>query len=97
MKKILVLATALVVCMTGMLYSAKISLYQAVDLFICEESQTLAEMLAKTKISRMELYTVSYCSCNGVDPGFKKAVTKTSCEKPKDMVYSCICIGRSSY
>ncbi|HOW83747.1 MAG TPA: hypothetical protein PK573_14390 [Spirochaetota bacterium] len=71
--------------------------YQVVDFYICEESLTLAEMLAKSAVSRQELYVVSYCTCEGVNNDMRPAVKKNSCIAPKDMVYSCICIGKSSY
>jgi hypothetical protein len=64
---------------------------------VCEEGLVLAEMLAKTSISRQELAVVSYCTCEGVDPGQKAEVKKSKCEAPKDMVYACICIGKNQY
>ncbi|HOO72146.1 MAG TPA: hypothetical protein PK926_10325 [Spirochaetota bacterium] len=71
--------------------------YQIVDLYVCEEGIVLAEMLAKSSVSRKELYVVSYCTCEGVNSDMKSQVKVSSCEAPKNMVYSCICIGRSSY
>jgi hypothetical protein len=98
MKRLIIFATAvLVVISSGVLYSGKMSLYQVVELFICEQEVVLAEMLAKVSVSRQELVTVSYCTCEGVDPSLKKFVKKTKCDPPKDLVYDCTCIGKTHY
>lgn len=83
---------------SGVVYSAKVgNLYQVVEVYICEQEVILAEMIAKTSISRQELTTVSYCTCDGVDPSMKVFVKKNKCEPPKDMVYACTCIGKTHY
>lgn len=98
MKTLMVsIITIVIFLSSGVLYSSKLSSYQVVDVFICEEGIVLAEMTAKMLLNRRELTTVSYCTCEGVDQSFKTGVTKTKCEPPKDMVYSCICIGKTHY
>jgi hypothetical protein len=98
MKRLIILATiVLVFAITGVLQSTKMGLYQVVEVYICEQEVVLAEMIAKTSISRQELTTVSYCTCDGVDPSMKVFVKKNKCEPPKDMVYACICIGKTHY
>jgi hypothetical protein len=89
--------TITILLSSGVLYSSKLSSYQVIDVYVCEEGVVLAEMTAKTLLNRRELTTVSYCTCEGVDQSFKTGVTKTSCNPPKDMVYSCTCIGRTHY
>ena len=98
MKRLMISIIAITILMSsGVLYSSKLSSYQVVDVFICEEGVVLAEMTAKTLLNRRELTTVSYCTCEGVDQSFKTGVTKTKCDPPKDMVYSCVCIGKTRY
>jgi hypothetical protein len=98
MKRLMITVVAILFFMSsGVLYSSKLSSYQVVDVFVCEEGPVLAEMIAKTVINRRELTTVSYCTCEGVDQSFKTGVTKTPCDPPKNQVYSCTCIGRTSY
>ncbi|HOD16097.1 MAG TPA: hypothetical protein PLA65_15600 [Spirochaetota bacterium] len=98
MKSLMISTIAILIFLSsGMLYSSKLSSYQVADVFICEEGIVLAEMTAKTLLSRRELTTVSYCTCEGVDQSFKTGVTKNKCEPPKDMVYSCTCVGKTHY
>ncbi|OHD66408.1 MAG: hypothetical protein A2176_06660 [Spirochaetes bacterium RBG_13_51_14] len=82
---------------SGVLYSSKWNLYQIVDIYVCEEGIVLAELLAKARLNRHQLTVVSYCTCEGVDPSLKTEVKNATCEPPKDMVYSCTCIGKSHY
>lgn len=98
MKSLMISVIAILIFLSsGMLYSSKLSSYQVVDVFICEEGIVLAEMTAKTLVNRRELTAVSYCTCEGVDQSFKTGVTKTPCKPPKDLVYSCMCIGKTHY
>ena len=86
-----------VMAFSGVLYSSLRGSFQVVDVYVCEESITMAEMLARAAVSRKELYVVSYCSCQGVDSSLKDKVTKTTCDAERNMVYACMCIGRSQY
>ncbi len=98
MKRLILLVTiVLLFVVTSVLHSTNRGLYQVVEVYICEQEVILAEMIAKTSISRQELTTVSYCTCDGVDPSMKVFVKKNKCEPPKDMVYACICIGKTHY
>ncbi len=98
MKRLIVIATSILIfAVSGVLHSSKMSLYQVVEVYICEQELIMAEMIAKTSISRQELTTVSYCTCDGVDPSMKVFVKKNKCEPPKDMVYACTCIGKTQY
>ena len=98
MKRLMVLVIFVIFCAgSGVVYSSKIGEYQVVEVYICEQEVILAEMIAKTSISRQELTTVSYCTCDGVDPSMKVFVKKNKCEPPKDMVYACTCIGKTHY
>ena len=97
MKKIIFMLTLLMfVATTGIVYSARGG-YQVVEVYVCEEGVILANMLAQVTTNRKELYTVSYCSCEGVEESMRSEVTKTPCDPPKDMVYSCLCVGKNSY
>jgi len=93
----LCIATVSLVFITGALYSSRISDYQVADVYVCSQGIILAELQAKTLLNRQELTSVSYCSCEGIDPSFKTEVKKGSCEPPNNLVYSCSCIGRTSY
>lgn len=97
--KLIVIAAAAVLLLgaTSALYSLKKSDFQVIEVFVCEEGVILAEMIAKTSVNREELLVVSYCSCEGIDPSFKTSVKKTPCNPPKDMVYSCTCVGKTHY
>jgi hypothetical protein len=98
MKRLIILATiVLTFAVTGVVHSTNMGLYQVVEVYICEQELIMAEMIAKTSITRQELTTVSYCTCDGVDPSMKVFVKKNKCEPPKDMVYACICIGKTHY
>ena len=101
MKRLLVsMIVVLVVMSSGVLYSSKLSSYHVVDIYVCEEGVVLAEMIAQTEVNRRELTTVSFCTCEGVDPSFITGVKKTervTCIPPKNQVYSCICIGKAGY
>ncbi|MBN2159392.1 MAG: hypothetical protein JW807_08345 [Spirochaetes bacterium] len=98
MKKIVIAAVALLFfASTGVLYSLKKSDFQVIEVLVCEEGVNLAEMIAKVSVNREELLVVSYCSCEGIDPSFKPSVKKTPCDPPKDMVYSCTCVGKTHY
>ncbi len=98
MKRLALCITTLsLVCIAGALYSSRISDYQVADVYICSQGIILAELQAKAALNRQELTSVSYCSCEGIDPSFKTEVKKGSCEPPNDLVYSCSCIGRTGY
>ena len=98
MKRLTLVLTALsLVVITGALYSSRISDYQIAEVYVCAGGMILAELQAKSALNRQELTSVSYCSCEGMDPSFKSEVKKGSCEPPNDMVYSCNCIGRTGY
>jgi hypothetical protein len=71
--------------------------YQVVEIYVCDSNSIVAETTAKTAISRKELYSVSYCTCEGMDKEMKSEVTKTPCDPPRDFVFSCICVGKSRY
>ena len=81
----------------GVLFSAGRGMYQMVEVFVCEEDVTNAEMLAKTTVSRKELTTVSYCTCEGVDPSLIGDAKKGNCKPPRDQIYSCSCIGKTHF
>lgn len=98
MKRFIIMTAAILFFIsTGVLYSSKMSQYQLVELYVCESEIVLAEMLAKVSINRNVLTTVSYCTCEGVDPSMKTQVKYGKCEPPKDMVYDCTCIGKTHY
>jgi len=98
MKRVILLATIVMLfAVTGVLHSTKMGQYQVVEVYICEQEVIMAEMIAKTSITRKELTTVSYCTCDGVDPSMKVYVKKNKCDPPRDMVYACICIGKTHY
>ncbi len=97
MKGMLLSITGFMLLMTAVLYGAAKAQYQIVDVYICEQSPMMAEMTAKVTVSRKDLYTVSYCTCLGLNPGMKSEVTRVPCEPPKDRVYTCTCIGKNHY
>lgn len=97
MKKMLAAFLFFLFCMSGLLYSSNKSGYQVIDLYICERSITLAELFAKASVNRKDLYITSYCTCEGVNNDLKSEVKIGNCDPPRDMVYSCICIGKSTY
>lgn len=98
MKRMIIPAAVIIVAASmGLLFSKGRGMYQVVEVFVCEEDSTNAEMLAKTTLSRKELTTVSYCTCEGVDPSLMDAAKKESCKPPRDMVYSCSCVGRTHF
>lgn len=98
MKQLFIMVTVvLLVTVTGVLYSEKRGEYQVVEVYICEQEIIMAEMIAKTSVTRQELTTVSYCTCDGVDPSMKVYVKKNKCEPPKDLVYACTCVGKTHY
>ena len=98
MKRLLTLTAAILLFLAaGALYSARMGMYQVVEVYVCEQEIILAEMIAKSSLNRQELTTVSYCTCEGVDSSMKPLVKKTKCDPPKDMVYACSCIGRTGY
>ncbi len=105
MKKLLtaMLFTSLITA--GALYGG----YQIADIYVCDSGMVMAEISAKSIVSRKELYRASYCSCEGVDPVMKKEVQKGtwkregyeveygSCEAPRDRVFHCVCVGQNEY
>ncbi len=94
MKKILFLTILIfVLFLSGVLYSK----LQIVNVYVCEETLFMAELTAKVTVSRKELYSVSYCECQGIHPSMKSEVKKMNCEPPKNNVYTCICAGKASY
>ncbi len=97
MKWMLLSITGFFLLTAGILYGASKAQYQMVDVYICGSSPMMAELIAKTTVSRKDLYTVSYCTCTGLTPEMKSEVTRTPCEFPKDNVYTCSCIGKNHY
>jgi len=99
MKRVMLFCAALslVVLATGLLYGTNRRNYQVADVYVCDQSLMMAEMQAMTRVSRQELYVVSYCNCMGFDRELKTEVRNSSCEPPKDSVYLCTCIGKSGY
>jgi hypothetical protein len=98
MKQVIIIAGIVIfVVSAGVLYSSKRAQYQVVEVFVCDDAVNMAEMVAKSSISRQDLMTVSYCTCEGVDPSMKTRVKKSKCEAPKNLVYSCSCIGKTNY
>jgi len=105
MKKIVFITMLLMFLFSGIVFSR----YQIADIYICEEGMVLAELSAKSIVSRKELYRASYCSCEGVDPSLKTEVQKGvwkkmgieikygACEAPKDRVFHCVCVGQDHY
>jgi hypothetical protein len=105
MKKMIVASILLSLFMGGVVYSS----YQVVDVYICEEGMVLAEITAKSIVSRKELYRASYCDCQGVNDDMKSRVKKGSweregfkyeygsCESPKNRVFRCVCVGTDRY
>eukprot|EP00831_Metopus_contortus_P027013 TRINITY_DN22828_c0_g1_i1.p2 TRINITY_DN22828_c0_g1~~TRINITY_DN22828_c0_g1_i1.p2 ORF type:complete len:105 (+),score=0.68 TRINITY_DN22828_c0_g1_i1:448-762(+) len=103
--KRLVLVLAAVLIAANALYSG----YQTVGVYVCESGMTMAELSARTIVTRKELYRASSCKCEGVDRELKTLVKKGkwsgegfeyeygSCEPPRNIVYHCICIGTDSY
>jgi hypothetical protein len=90
-------ALSLVVLATGLLYGTNRRNYQVADIYVCDQSLMMAQMQAMTKMSRQELYVVSYCDCMGFDKELKTEVRNDTCAPPKDSVYLCTCIGKSGY
>ncbi len=98
MKKMIITAVCIIVAASlGALLSAGRGGYQVVEIYLCEEDLTNAELYAKTVVSRKELSTVSYCTCEGVDPSLLGGEKKESCKPPRDMAYSCSCIGKTHF
>ena len=72
MKRLIITVVAILVFMSsGVLYSSKLSSYQVVDVFICEEGIVLAEMKAKTVINRRELDHGQLLHLRGSGPEFQ--------------------------
>jgi|GEM_PF-1652152 len=83
--------------------------YQIVDIFICDSGMVMAEISAKSIVSRKELYRASYCTCEGVDSSLKNLVQKGTwknqgyefqygmCEAPRNRVFRCVCVGQNTY
>ncbi len=98
MKRTIIIVAALSVLMlaTSFLYSRNRKNYQIAELYVCDSSLVTAELQAMTKVSRQDLYTVSYCNCLGFDSELQGEV-RGECVPPRDTVYLCTCIGKSSY
>lgn len=105
MKKLMLAMLFTSLITAGALYGE----YQIVDVYICDSGLVMAEISAKSIVSRKELYRASYCSCEGVDPSMKNLVKKGtwkhggfemqygSCEAPKNRVFHCVCVGKNHY
>jgi hypothetical protein len=96
-KLFVVIAAAVVLCMAALGVEGSRKNIQVVDLYVCDAGIIAAELHAKASVSRKELYVVSHCTCEGVNSDMKKAVKTSSCEAPRNNVYSCICVGKSTY
>lgn len=98
MKKIIItLAVIAGLLSTGLVLNAGMRGYQAVDIYVCDSSIISAEMRAKSKVSRQDLYVAGYCSCMGFDNELKSEVRDDPCDPPRDSVFLCTCFGKSSY
>ncbi len=97
MKKIFI-ATIFLFLLLGGIIVAKNNA-QIVDIYVCSQGLLSAELEAKAKVSRKEIYVVGYCQCQGVDNDLVKEVRnyKNECDLSKHMVYSCMCVGKSNY
>ncbi len=97
--KRLVFVTALVFLAGswGVLYGLRGNLYQMVEVYLCEDGIVMAEIAAKVKVSRKQLLTVSYCTCEGLSMGEEIGMTEMKCDPQKNSIYSCSCIGRNHY
>jgi hypothetical protein len=94
MKRIILAAVvAAIFLFGGTLYSR----YLIVDVFVCGEGIVMAEIIAKAAVNRKEIYSVSYCDCEGIDKSQKIEVKGMSCDPPADNVYACSCVGREKY
>jgi hypothetical protein len=106
MKKTLLWIAVVLIFLTG---SIALANYRVVDVYVCHESVTLAELQAKVSVSRSKLAVVSGCRCEGVNRSFKSEVDQepmeiqgiqvkqTDCDDEGALVYSCICYGRDTY
>jgi len=81
----------------GVLYGLRGSSYQMVGVYVCEEGILMAEIAAKVKVSRKQLLTVSYCTCEGVSMAEEINMADKKCDPQKNSIYSCSCIGRNNY
>lgn len=95
MKRISILLLFLI--LAGALTALYSSSVQIVDVFVCEQGLKIAETTAKARVSRRELYTVSYCTCQGVDKSLQSEVKDMECKPPRNYVYSCVCVGKNYY
>ena len=86
------------------------------EVYVCSSGPHLANLQAKTNVSRLDLYVASYCKCQAIDPQLREDVEvrkistyidedgniassneEDDCQPPRDQLYSCVCVGRSSY
>jgi len=95
--KRLIVAVIFLFISSGLLYSSRRTSYQLVDVYVCENTIETAELAAKVKVSRKQLLTVSYCTCEGISEGSGTGDASMKCDPPKDAVYSCTCIGKNQY
>ena len=72
---------------------------QIADIYICDVGIVAAEINAKAKVSRKDLYIVGYCKCQGVNKDMVSMVKdyQKECDLAKHDVYSCACVGKSGY
>lgn len=97
MKRIFIVFSAVVLVLAaGIVYGTGRN-YQLADVYVCDQSIVMAELQAMTKVSRQDLYVVSYCNCMGFDNDLKSEVRDDKCEPPKDSVFLCSCVGKSHY
>jgi len=94
---LLVLLICFMAASSGVLLSSKRKNLQLVDLYVCAEGLLLAEMRAKAAVNRKDLLTVSYCTCEGVNDDMMKQARGGECRPNVDMVYSCVCVGKTQY
>ncbi|MCL2025765.1 MAG: hypothetical protein FWG92_03050 [Leptospirales bacterium] len=79
------------------------------DIYLCDESAFQAEFSARVIANRAEMTRASFCRCDQVPNENRDKVKKIrwekqgyvfefgSCEPPKNRVYRCYCVGRSTY
>ncbi len=98
MKKIIFLVIVAFFVLTTILYSNR-SKVQIVDVYVCDVGVMSAQISAKAKVSRKDLYIVGYCKCQGVNKDMMSLVKNfvKECDPKKHMVYSCVCVGKSGY
>ena len=74
MKKIFIIPTILFsLALIGVLYAKK-SKVQTASVYVCGTNKLIVENAAMARVSRKELYSVSYCTCDSADSSMKERV-----------------------